>query len=424
MRRGPAHVACRRLKEESRTVIQSNDGPLISDSLTSFAAARITKPSRSIDSLTGLRGVAAIWVFLTHFQLVLATYLEAPAILSNTLLYNGFRGVDLFFALSGFILTIVHGDDFKEFQYNKFRQFYILRFFRVYPLNAAILFILMPLAWALPGLVMWFRFDHGVPVPWHSSDFSAGGFIQSLFLAQTWTLVKPGEWNGPSWSLSAEVFGYAMFPFLAWALMRSRSALACVSYALASLTTLMILQAIFGHTQDSPIGTFGLVRMVCGFIAGMGLARVYQLAPGATWIGAPLALLSLLVIGLSLTMHAANMFVVFGFSGLILALSYQKGVINTAMSSKTAMFLGRISFSFYMVHYLILKISLWLLQTQYPGIGYPIRVLCLITVVLICVGIAMITHYLLELPLQAYARSILRHETDPRSKVDPVMKTA
>ena len=347
-------------------------------------------PSRApaIASLTGIRGVAAVWVLLTHYQAVMAAYLHNPAIAANSFLYNGFRGVDLFFVLSGFILMHVHQDDFRVLASQSVRRFYLLRLFRVYPLNTAVLLALIPLALGMPALVDWFRFDHGTPIPYHNRDFSAAGFVQSLLLAQSWTVAKLGEWNGPAWSLSAEVFAYAFFPLLAWMLVRIRSALLCTVAAVLSLAALMGLLVLGHHTQDSPTGTFGLIRCVFGFTAGSCMARAFQLRPASpittSLLGAPLAWVSVGVIAVTLCDPRLNMFIVFGFCGLIYALAFQAGVIDKILSSGPAMFLGRISFSLYMM------------------VALPF----------ICVALAMLAYTVIELPFQRYARSITRRERD------------
>lgn len=383
-----------------------------------LGASSPARPSRapSIASLTGIRGVAAVWVLLTHYQAVMAAYLRDPAIADNSFLYNGFRGVDLFFVLSGFILMHVHQDDFRQLASKSVRRFYLLRFFRVYPLNTAVLLALIPLALGLPDLVDWFRFDHGTPIPYHSHDFSAAGFVQSLLLAQSWTVAKLGEWNGPAWSLSAEVFAYALFPLLAWTLIRARSALLCTAAALLSLGVLMGLLVLGHHTQDSPTGTFGLIRCVFGFTAGSCMARAFQLRPvsdrAASWLGAPVAWLSVAIIAVALSAPRLNMFIVFGFCGLIYALAFQRGVINTMLSSGPAMFLGRISFSLYMIHYIPLKLSLWVLQTHLDTASLELRVACLVAIPVICIGLAMIAYNAVELPFQRLARSIVRRERD------------
>ncbi len=372
---------------------------------------------RAIDSLTGIRGAAALWVFLTHYQALMAAYLNSPEIAANTFLYNGFRGVDLFFVLSGFILMHVHGEDFHTINQDKLWRFYVLRFFRVYPLNAFVLIAMLPIYFYMPDLVEWFRTDHGIPIPWHSHDFSEAGFVQTLFLAQTWTFIKPGEWNGPAWSLSAEVFGYALFPLLAWFFIRCRSALFCAGFAFLSLGLLMVLLVIFHHTQDSPTGTFGLIRMLFGFIAGMAMARCFHLLPADSQIGGPIAIASLGFIAAALSVHVANVLIVFGFCGLIFGLAFQQGPVNTLMSSGPAMFLGRISFSLYMIHYVPLKISLWLLQTRFAESSLTFRIFCLIATAVICLALAILTHRYLELRFQRYARVLLRGPHAPSIQI-------
>lgn len=382
------------------------------------AASGAPNPARAapIASLTGIRGVAAVWVLLTHYQAVMAAYLQDPAINDNSFLYNGFRGVDLFFVLSGFILMHVHRDDFRQLAGSSIRRFYVLRFFRVYPLNTAVLLALLPLTLGLPSVVDWFRFDHGTPIPYHSHDFSAAGFVQSLLLAQSWTVIKLGEWNGPAWSLSAEVFAYVFFPLLAWTLIRARSALLCTGAALLSLAVLMGLLVVGHHTQDSPTGTFGLIRCIFGFTAGACMARAFQLRPtspkATSWLGAPLAWVSVAIIAATLSEPRLNMFIVFGFCGLIYALAFQRGAIDAMLSSGPAMFLGRISFSLYMIHYIPLKLSIWALQTHLGAASLGLRVACLLALPLICIGLALIAYNVVELPFQRFARSIARRKRD------------
>src|SRR6185437_8778005 len=85
------------------------------------------KAAESIDSLTGLRGVAALWVAAYHgvgslFALALAN-----------LLGSGWLAVDLFFVLSGFIMCHVHLADFAVPSWSAAVRFLKLRIARVYP---------------------------------------------------------------------------------------------------------------------------------------------------------------------------------------------------------------------------------------------------------------------------------------------------
>lgn len=360
-----------------------------------------------LPSLTGIRGIAAIYVFFTHAEIVAATYLEAPSINDNGFLYNGFRGVDLFFVLSGFILMHVHEQDFVTIRSQQTWNFYVLRFFRVVPLNTLVLLALVPLVLALPGFVSWSRFSGGLPIPYHDRDFSAAGFVQSLLLAQTWSVAKPGQWNGPAWSLSAELVGYALFPLLAWIAIRCRSAILAGLAAVASLLGLVVAMRAFGHAVDNPTAAFGLVRMGFCFAAGIALSRCFRCWPEGSRHAAAITLASAAWILLSLCWRPLNLFVVLGFGGIILGLAYRRGPVDRLLTSAPAMFLGRISFSFYLVHYIPLRLSLWLFTPGLAAAPLWLRISCLAFVVASCVVAATLLQWWFEVPCQRLGRRML-----------------
>src|ERR1700744_4959496 len=92
---------------------------------------------QDIPALTGLRGVAALWVVLFHMEL------ETPI----PIIEKGYLGVDIFFILSGFILMHVYADR-KEFNYNEFVR---ARLARIYPLHMLSLVVLGIIVCLLPG---------------------------------------------------------------------------------------------------------------------------------------------------------------------------------------------------------------------------------------------------------------------------------
>ena len=391
------------------------------------AAAGAMRAGRGepIPSLTGIRGVAAAYVFLTHAQPVLALFLAAPAIDDSLVLRNGFRGVDLFFLLSGFILMHVHHADFLTLERERIRRFLVLRACRVYPVNAAVLALLVPVALLLPGFVAWTRMRGGVPVPWHDHDFSPAGLVQSLLLAQCWSVVKPGQWNGPAWSLSAEVFGYALFPPLAWLAARCRSAALAGLAAAGSLLALCAALLAFGHAQDNPTAAFGLVRMLFCFAGGIALWRCFRCWPAGARVAPGLALASLAWTALCVSLPAFGMLAVFGFAGMILALAYRRGRLDALLSGRTALFLGRISFSFYLVHYALLQLASWLFE-RWDGAEAPLglRVAALAATGLLCVLAAMAMQRWVEQPSQRLARALLRRPAAPAASAAPMAPIA
>jgi peptidoglycan/LPS O-acetylase OafA/YrhL len=368
----------------------------------------LARTSVVLPGLTGVRGVAALAVFMCHFQPVVLIVLGFDANAGFRFIGNGFRGVDLFFVLSGFILFHVHENDFRTITREALRGFYLLRFFRVYPLNTFILFALLPLPIALPDFVTWYRAAHLIQGDYHLRDFSFSGFIQSLFLAQTWTVAKLGTWNEPAWTLSAEVAGYAAFPFLAYFVRRLRSGLALMALAIGSLASLVVLMIVAGHATNNPTGVFGAIRMAFCFFAGIALARLFHLRAISANAAVLTTIISSIAIFIFLWLDNLGTFIVFGFAGLIFGLAYSHGPISAFMTSSPIMFLGKISFSFYMTHIWPLNAFVWLFAERVQGLGVVTKLGVLAFVVVTCVAVAMVTYEFVELPFQRLGRKVSR----------------
>src|ERR1700730_17710246 len=92
---------------------------------------------QQIDSLTGLRGVAACWVMLMHFREVTPTRIWQFPIL-DSIIANGAYGVDVFFVLSGFVISYAYATSFSaRLRWNDIYQFLAYRFARIYPVHLA-----------------------------------------------------------------------------------------------------------------------------------------------------------------------------------------------------------------------------------------------------------------------------------------------
>jgi peptidoglycan/LPS O-acetylase OafA/YrhL len=185
--------------------------------------------------LDGVRGLAILLVLLLHFvgQTTATNAYEAAA---NRILSFGFLGVDLFFVLSGFLITGILYDARNGNGY--FRRFYMRRALRIFPLYYAVLaawFFVLP---ALPGF--------------------SGPEMQRLHGAQAWAwlygvnvyVATHGGWGSLSylehfWSLAVEEHFYLLWPLVVWGLghrprvlMRTALAVAGVSFAARSAASL------------------------------------------------------------------------------------------------------------------------------------------------------------------------------------------
>jgi len=352
---------------------------------------------RDIPSLTGLRGIAAVWVMLFHVSL-LAPLIGAAWLGRIGVFPVGWVGVDLFFVLSGFILMWVHGAEFVRPTGGVVGRFAVARIVRVYPLSLAVLGLIALLALADPGFVAWYRLKD-------ADNFSLSAFVRTALLATRWVGADGGDWNQPVWSLSAEMVGYAAFPLLAW-LMARRSLAAAIATALVALTALALFQIAAGTAGGNTIDQASvLARMACCFTAGMAICRARQLVPdgAARWAGTA-SILVCIAIGLACHFKYGRLLTPAGFALLIFCLSFRAGSLDRLLSSRPVLFLGRISFPLYLVHVMPL---LWLVSHFGRAPLGPMAATGVVFGYMAgCVGLAALLHRLVERPSHRWIRRV------------------
>ena len=147
---------------------------------------------RRLDALTSLRFFAAAMIVLQHVR-AMTGHIGSWA---DT--FPWAHGVSFFFVLSGFILTYTY----PAFETSDaVVRFWVARFARVWPVHAVTAVIALTV-WAPPAV---------------SNELGAVAVVAANFLlVQAWVPISSVGYslNGASWSVSAEVFFYLMFPLL------------------------------------------------------------------------------------------------------------------------------------------------------------------------------------------------------------------
>lgn len=347
--------------------------------------------------MTGIRGIAALWVMLFHAQVIVGKFF--PILQRPRIFHKGYHGVDLFFMLSGFILMYTHGHEFFRLRKVPLIRFARLRFTRVYPLSTVVSLLIGVLVILQPGFVAWQRSTFQEPF-----DYSLGSFIRTLFLATRWFLPGKGEWNSTVWSLSLELLGYAVFPVLAFCTLRIAQ-----KWLLAGVVVLSLLGCIvvLYMTNTPPYGVdqMAVTRMVASFVTGIAIFRMWELTGEAAkkWAGG-ITVCSAAGIVIACQVDHFGGSLNFLFALLLFGLAFQRGVVDRLLSSRALVYLGKISFPLYLIHVVPV---LWLRYFYLSGgAGYSAR-WKIVGIVCWFVGslmLASLLHILVEKPSHAWGR--------------------
>ncbi len=357
------------------------------------APAASAAPAKAIISaLTGLRAVAAVWVVLFHYRsdaLALAPALRPL----RPVLDAGYLGVDVFFALSGFVLAYNYAEAMRRWDRTAARGFVRNRVARVWPVHAVTLHLDLLQA-ALVGAL-------GVTAGGHRRTPAA--YLENLTMTHAWWNDRP-SFNAPAWSISAEWAAYLAAPLLFLLLARVRrpvTAALAATGAYAAMLTVFALWAL----PNGNVPHAGMLRLATEFSAGLLMWRVYRSRP--QWVG---RLTLPLVVGLLAVMllvpgasHGYWLAPALGL--LVLCTALDAGPLARLLASRTFVFWGEASYSLYMTHMLLAPGLHTLLPVHlFQDAGWAQRTLVLGTYAALLALAAAAMHRWVEVP----ARRLLR----------------
>jgi len=298
----------------------------------------VTKEFQS--HVNGLRALAVIGVVLFHFQLLGIN--------------SGFVGVDIFFVISGYLMTRILFE--KEFSspLSYFTEFWMARVRRITP---ALIVLTLVCLCVFTTLLLFPDYK----------KFLRSNVTANLFLSNYFFLVQSSYFDTQAdtnpllhtWSLSVEWQFYLIYPFVIYLLRKHSfaiklggiSALTVGSYAYCGILTGI----------DSTSSYFELAPRIWEFLVG---AIIYLIATNHSWLSKVqcsrmsnlCGVVSLWVIFVSLIAVNKSIFpgwvaafpvIATGF----LILNGQKGATNVVLSSSPLQFIGNLSYSLYLWHW-------------------------------------------------------------------------
>jgi len=312
------------------------------EALRSTGHGRAAVPE--LPALTALRGLAAVAVLLSHSNLAAFNFAGGAPL---GIRYRGYLAVDLFFFLSGFVLTHVYGSRLaEERSWRAIGKFLWARFCRIYP---ASLFTTAVLALALTVGKMQFPTAVSFKV-----QLSANLLLMQVPWLDTVVI------NAPSWSISAELYAYLLFPFIAPMISRLRRCWAVV------LGVVLLIEIGAFHTiLDSQISGWGaLTRALPEFTAGVFAYRLYreQLFPTIWEKDATFVSIIALIIAFCFA-DVTDGVIVLLLLALLLAAVSNSGRMRRVVNARPLRWLGEVSYSVY-----IFQMFAFLLMASLSGV--------------------------------------------------------
>jgi len=299
-----------------------------------------------IDALTGLRGGAAMLITVYHYLIPLM----AKGSLAYGLLGRGYIYVDLYFILSGYVLSLNYGSRFSNAVIvSDAVSFFWKRFARVYPLYASTLGAITLGYWLAyhdfnfhEG---WIRLD--LPQPW-------ADILISAWLMQAWGFGH--EIVGQAWSICTEFPAYFTFPWLVLVIARRGVAgrLAGLGFGYIAVLVAIWLSLSDGRFHAGALDIWGglpaFLRCFGSFSIGVVLggfsgSRMISMArTDAFGFGALCACAVLLISG------APDAIVYLCFPAIVLCLAINRSAFGSLFGCMPMYVLGVLSYPIYLFH--------------------------------------------------------------------------
>lgn len=365
----------------------------------------------TIEPLTGLRGVAALWVVVLHFNAVLLTLLPGLAVL-RPVIEHGWLGVEIFFVLSGFVIAHNYADRLAVPTRAEVRRFWWARVARVYPVHLVTLLavLAMVVAASIRGIALT-----------TDANYNPTNIVGNALLLQA----VPGflAINWPAWSVSCEAVAYLAFPLLAVGLARLTPRQALVSaivVVLACVGGMQLLGLVAPPWEQLGYASMWL-RIAAEFTAGALSWVWWRSRDRRGRVADAVALTSLGAGAAGLYLFGQDSPGVYVLLPLIVlfvvAVASSTGPVATVLSSRAAQWLGRISYSLYMVHFFVFLLAKKLFGwDQYADASLGVRAAVLLGLGALVIATAAATYRLVEEPGRRLTRRLSRSGSSIRRR--------
>ena len=337
-------------------------------------------------ALDALRFAAAAFITLYHFGAE-----EAPRVLSDIhpVFGRGFLATDFFLMLSGYILARTYGARIITGRVDA-RGFLLRRLARIWPAHLIVLagFAAVVIAAAAAGVALN-----------NPQAFTWDGLARQAAFTHAWGFGATPGWNSATWTLSALVVCYAVFPAL-WRGFASLHPAAALALGVLGLGCADLLARAAGADLYTLPPAIGLGRGLPLFLLGVAVARFGQAHAPSGRAALVLAVAGALVLAASQAAPGWSFFGMLGVAAVILA----AGGHAPSQARPGVAYLATLSFSLFITHNLVglvwfraLKLSQWTLSEPAAWAAWML-------VFPVSLAAAAAFHHWVDAPIQAWLK--------------------
>lgn len=340
--------------------------------------------------IDGLRAIAVISVIIYH--------------LNENWLSGGFLGVDIFFVISGFLIT---GIIITEIQQNSFslKQFYTRRIKRIYP---AFITVMALVSFIASAIFIYNDFNK-----LRKTIELAIAFLSNFYLGLTQGYFDLSANENPVlhiWSLAVEEQYYLIFPLiliLAYKKFREVKVLFIITLILffILLATSFVSANFYKEVLHQPniyyLSNLRFPELLVGSLLAIyhNLSNKVQLSKQISNI---LAILSTLLLFSCLFLMNNNIAYIPGitlilpciFTALIIHTTSQNNIVKLFLSNKAIVFIGKISYSLYLYHWIFIAFAYYITGEKQIN-NQSIAIVTVLTIIF-----SVLSYYLIEQPIR------------------------
>lgn len=284
--------------------------------------------------IDGLRAVAVLSVIIFHMG-----YLP-----------NGYLGVDIFFAISGYLITKIVYNEALEDRFS-IVNFYMRRIRRIIPLVLFTTFIALVI-----GMLVMLPDDlENLSQSVIATNLFANNILLLKTVGDYWDIFNDYKPLMHTWSLGVEEQFYVIYPLIFLFLTGARK-----KWILPLLITLTVVSLLLFLSTSNVSSRFYLIQYRFFELALGGLGAIFfsnRTIDNRYKIGFLFIILCVLLFGVYLPPVLNLLLVVVAAVGLLLPGNTSEGLTNTFLENKYMVWIGKISFSLYMWHQIVLAYS-------------------------------------------------------------------